>query len=71
MRADMTEGERIIDDCIAGIENFYARGEFPKRAGYITSYGKQIDALLTKDRETISDYRKAMNAISVAMSSAP
>ncbi len=62
----MTEGERIIADCIAGIENYYARGEFPKREGFIRSYGAQIDALLAKDRETVDHYRRAMDAISAS-----
>lgn len=33
---------KIIDNTIAGVENLYGT-EFPKRAGYIISYGDQID----------------------------
>lgn len=43
----MNEGEKIIEDCICGIENFYSRGEFPKRNGFIASYGERIEALLS------------------------
>jgi len=60
----MTEGEKIIDDCIMGIENYYSRGEFPKRAGFIASYGERIDALLAAEREKVDHYRRAMDAIS-------
>ena len=46
----MTEGEKIIDNCIAGVENYYA-APFPKRDGFIDSDGKRIDALIDAERE--------------------
>ena len=64
------KAQHIISECISGVENFFC-AEFPKRDGFIHSYGAQIDALAGAPEPDDSHVHQIAAVFAVKLGSSP